>query len=262
MISNSVMIAMVVTIAVCFVTPAIVLAWLMIKKRARRMVIMFVFGAMARIAAIIIQLPVITMLNSLDGYTDMAKYIQIIISNIIYAGTVVLAITVLLQVIRKNGLNYNRAWTIFVGAAAVDMIVGTGISYFAKMTLATSINDGSIYNTYDNAEELVKGVNSITVSFCMADAVSAIATIFVSAAATLLILYGISNKKLEKTLSVVFAMEYINLVGGGIISTYTNPVFAMIFEFIMIVINLYVIIRISKKVDKLVIKPASMMQQV
>lgn len=260
MISGSINLGILFVVTISFFVPVVILMWLMIKRHAKMIIYMLLFGVFARIPGLIVQTIVLYGLDSIDGYTNIGFAVRSIINNTVYAAVCVVSIAVLLMILKKNGLTYNRAWTIAVGYSALDVIVATGLSYMMKMMNIALINDGSIYTKYGAAEaaSLVKDINNLTIGDCVNDAFGAVITIFISALCIIVLLYGLAKAKLLQAALISFFVIFIYRTGDSLITEYLGNKPACAFKLIVFIGIIGTMFRLQKNEKEMMIKPESM----
>lgn len=249
------------TISVCFFTPLAVIAWLMVKRKAKRIVFMLVFGVTSRAIGLIIQVPLLLMLGQIDGFTELPFWIYSTITGLVSAVVGVVGICIVLFLIKKNGLNYNRAATIGTGFAAVDIIVGTGMSYLAKLMLIPQIKDGSIYDNYSKDQSMTL-IDSITATSCIADALCVVVTMAVAILILLLLVYGMANGKFSNMVSISFAIECAYMILKSVVAHYFGIIVGIVVLVIMLIISVAGLVIMTRRQENMVIKPESMLHNV
>ena len=259
MLSDSQILCMMITITACFFTPMLLLMWLMVKRRARRIPYMLFFGVLLRIACLIIQFPLISLISKAFTDNDIKmKILGVFLNQLVYSLTLVLMSWALLELLRKNGLNFNRVWTISLGYSALEIMAGTGLSYIGKVILASSIKDGSIYDSYtkDEAQKLISEINELGTQVCIQDAISAIATVFMVAASMLIILYAMAKGKKNKLIILNLLAVSIKYIIDAMLSlTAIGALSGMVFNVMVIAAAIYLSFRMLKIEKEIMIKP-------
>ena len=260
MIAQSGLIGMLLAITICFFAPAAILFWLMVKKRTKMVLFMLIFGAITRIAGLIVQAFLVYCLDNIDGYMQMHLAIRIIISNIIYALIAVMTLAGLLLLLKKNGLTYARAWTISVGYSALEVMLGIGMSYSMKLINYAKIKDGSINDEYtkEQVAKLTEEISNTTFLGSINDGYGAVLTIIITALCVVLLLYGLSKDKLSNAITVTGAIIFVYQTVDKLVTTYAGNIASCVVKTLVLVAVLIVMKKLSAKEKEMMIKPQSM----
>lgn len=263
MISNSLILGMFLAITICFFTPVVVLMWLLLKRHAKRMIYMLMFGVIARVGVLFVQTFITFCLDSVDGYQKMSKAVLFLVNDALYSVIVVCAIYVILTLIRNDGLTFNRVVTMSVGFSTLGMIAGTGLSYFTKITNVVDINNGSIYSKYgeNGAQKIIDAITADTFLSCITDSYTTIAVMAVCSLCFVVVLYGMAKDKMRHAVSFTILCIFIQRFFTDSFVEYTNDVIVLLFDTLIIVSCLYVLVSIGKKEKEIMIKPRSMINK-
>lgn len=257
MYSQSFLLAVLITITACFFTPMLLLMWLMAKRRAKRVIFMLLFGVFARLACLIVQFPASKILNEISAIGDMGS---LLITQTIFGVTTVLVLWGMLRLLKKDGLNYNRVFTISLGFSALEVMVGTGMAYIARLMSIVSIQDGSIYEMYgsEEAAQIIDDIDSIGVIGAMMDASSAITTIFLMAAVILIVLFSMAKNKMKTIFPILMCGVVVKNIVSALIKLGTLGVLSIIFDLIVLGFSIVTIMKMMKIEKEIMIKPESM----
>ena len=257
MYSQGFFLAVLLTITICFFTPMLLLMWLMAKRRAKRVIFMILFGVLARVACLIVQFPASNILNKVLGEDAL---MSLIITQAIFGIATVLIMFGTLKILKKDGLNYNRVFTISIGFSALEVMVGTGMTYIARLMSIVSIQDGSIYEMYGNeqATQIIDDINSVGVSGAIMDLASVLATIFLSAAVMVLLLYIMAKNKMSSIFLVLITGVLIKYIISALLKWADFEIISIIFDLVIVVLSIIILKKLMKMEKEIMIKPKSM----
>ncbi len=257
MYSQGFLLAVLITITTCFFTPMLLLMWIMAKRRAKRVIFMLLFGVLARVACLIVQFPASKILSASLGEDNL---VSLIITQAIFGVATVLVMFGTLKILKKDGLNYNRVFTISLGYSALEVMVGTGMTYIARLMSVVSIQDGSIYEMYGNeqAAQIIDDINSIGISGAIMDSASALATIFLSVALMMCILYAMAKNRSGKVIPLACVGVLVKYTVSSLLKWSNLEVVSIIFDMVIVFISIFILIKLMKIEKEIMIKPKSM----
>ncbi len=261
MISNSVIAGILIAITACFFIPFALLTWLLVFRRAKRIIYMLIFGIIARAVTIFAQSFVVFTFDNIKGYDNLPYILRLTISDVIAGVLCIALLCILFAFIKSEGLNFNRAFTIAVGFGSVEAVAGTGISYYIMLVNAFEIRTQGVTDKFHEGQgaALFEKITSQSFMSGIAVALTVTTSILACAMAAQLILYGMVNNKEKLLACIAFAVMFISKFGTDVAGHYAGDAVTVIFDIIYIVIVVYALLRILKMEKSMVIKPRSML---
>lgn len=263
MVSQSLITAMGVMLSVCFVAPVVILMWLMLMRKAKNALFLFLIGLFAFIAGyLVLALPLKLIVTERSFYKEFQASHRILaqlLPSIDYATMVVGAILAFLIIMKSGGITFNRCLAFSVGFAGLSNIYFYGISYYTRLNIALNMKDGELAKHYPkaSAEEIKKledSVTSLKTSGMIALTVRELVYFVIIAAIVTALVYSVIVKKMVRitaaAFAYVFVFDFINEL---------NSIAGIIISVIMAVPAFILLYKINKEPKKVMIKPESML---
>ena len=267
MISTELLFSMVFALMTTFMAPVVVLMWLLIKKKARNALFLFLIGAMSFFAGyIVLVVPLEFFVFSKDAYQTFADkyyYLSGLISALDLSVAMVVPVIVFIYILKPGGITFNRCIGFSMGYYGIYNTYTYGIKYITNFTLIESIQNDTLAKKYPDASaeslmEIQESVTEVSAFKYLAEGAKQGVLYIIGIAIVLSIVYGIINKKIVpialKMFGYMFAWMYAyNLVEHYIHSAVTIPV--MIVGAIPAIL---IVKKISKNPKDVMIKPETM----
>lgn len=263
MLSNSIIIGMLVTITACFFAPVIMLFWLLIRRHAKRMIYMLLFGIIGRVLVVFVQLMIKRVLEEFESFNNLNGIIKILANDLIYMIIIIAVMIGLLYLLKPDGLTYNRVITISVGFSGVGILIGTGMTYLIKIANALSVKSGEIYNNYtkERADKIIESLSEESIIKCIFDAIASITIMMLFATVLVALLYALANNQMLKITLICSTTILVQKVLIDICNYYSKEVLGIILNIIVLAMSIFVLLLFQKKEKEMMIKPLSMINK-
>lgn len=263
MVSQNLITAIGVMLSVCFVTPVVILMWLMLMRKAKNALFLFLIGILAFIGGyLVLALPVrlaVTQRDFYKQYQASHRVVAQLLPSFDYALMVVGTILIFLLIMKSGGITFNRCLAFSVGYAGLSNIYFYGISYYTLLNIAMNMKDGTLAKHYpkasaDEIKKLEDSVTSLSVPGICAITVRELVFFIITAAVVTALVYAVIIKKPVRITAAAFAYVFV----FDLINSLTE-VTAMIVSLIMAVPAFLLLYKINKEPKKVMIKPESML---
>lgn len=267
MIDSGLMLSMVFALMTTFMVPVVVLMWLLVKKKAKSVLFLFLIGAMSFFAGyILLVVPFDFFIFSKETFTEFADKYNFISSLIIavdFGLAVIISMVAFMYILKPGGITFNRTVAYAMGFMGIYNMYSFGIKYISKFTMLESIQNDTLAEKYPNAspESLAQMKEEITgaSSFLyIAEAVRHVAFLTIGAGIALAIVYGIIQKKIVpevlKMLGYMIGCYYVYEVS----SHYIHPAVAIPVMVVATIPAVLIIKKFAKNPKEVMIKPEAM----
>ena len=267
MISTALLISMVFALMTTFMVPVVVLMWLLVKKKAKSVLFLFLIGAMSFFAGyILLVVPFDFFIFSKEAFTEFAdkyNFISSLITAVDFGLAVIISMVVFMYILKPGGITFNRTVAYAMGFIGIYNIYSFGIKYISKFTMIESIQNDTLAEKYPNAsaeslaqmKEDIIGVSSFQY---IAEGVRHMAFLVIGAGVALAIVYGIIQKKIVpaalKMLGYVVGCYYVYEV----IEHYVHPAVAIPVMVVATVPAVLIIKKFAQNPKEVMIKPEAM----
>ena len=267
MVSTTMIMSMILALMTTFMVPVAVLMWLLIKKKAKSVLFLFLIGAMSFFAGyILLVVPFEFFVFSKEAFIEFAnqyKLIAALITAVDFGLAVIASMVSFIYILKPGGITFNRMVAYAIGYFGIYNMYSFGIKYISKFTMIESIQNDTLAEKYPDAsaetlaqiKEDILGVSSVQY---IAESVRHAALLTIGSAVALTIVYGIIQKKIVpaalKMLGYVIGCCYAyDIVGHYVHLGATIPVML-----VAIIPAIIIIKKFAKNPKDVMIKPEAM----
>ncbi len=267
MISSVLTLSMTFALMTTFIVPVVVLMWLLVKKRAKSVLMLFAIGAMSFFAGhLALVVPLDFFIFSKEAFSDFSEnyyYLAGLIRALDTTFAMLVAIIGFMYILKPGGINFNRCISYAVGFFGLYNIYNYGIKYISKITILDAINAGTLEENYpdagkDTLDKMVEEITNDSPLYYVAEGLEHCFMIIVGLSIVFAIVYGMANKKIVpaalSSLGYLLVWNYARLLLGH----YTHPIIALLVIIALTLPAVYVIKKISQRPKDVMIKPESM----
>lgn len=259
--------SMIFALMTTFMAPVVVLMWLLIKKKAKSVLFLFLIGAMAFFAGyIVLVVPLEFFVFSKEAYNTFAQnhfYLSSLISTLDLSLAMVVPAIVFMYIIKPGGITFNRCIAFSVGYYGIYNAYSYGIKYITNFTLMESIQNDTLADKYPNAsaeslEEITKSITDASAFQYLAEGTKHVLLYAIGMAIVLSVVLGMINKKIVPVALKMFGYICVWIYAYNIVEHYIHPAAAIPVIVVGVIPAILTIKKISKNPKDVMIKPEAM----
>lgn len=267
MVSAGLLMSMFFALMSTFMVPVVVLMWLLIKKKARSVLFLFLIGAMSFFAGyIVLVVPFDFFIFSKEGFVAFAekyKYISALINAVDFGLAVMVAMIVFMYILKPGGITFNRTIAYATGFFGIYNIYAYGIQYISKFTMMESIQNGTLADKYPNAskesiEQMTEEITGASFLQYLAESVRHIVFLIIGMAIALAVVYGIIHKKIVPAALKMFGYIVVCYYLYEVVEHYVHPGVTIPVMALAVIPAILIIKKISKNPKDVMVKPEAM----
>ena len=267
MIDSGLMMSMIFALMTTFMAPVVVLMWLLIKKKAKSVLFLFLIGIMSFFAGYIaLFLPFDFFIYSKEPFTKFATdyyFAAWVINSFNLGVSVIVAMVVFIYILKPGGITFNRTVAYATGFFGIYNMYSFGIRYISNFMLMESIQNDTLAEKYSNAteealQEMERIVTEASPFQYISEGMRHVMFLVIGVAVALTLDYGIIQKKI-----VPAALKMLGYVTGsaylfGVISHYIHPGATIPFTVVACIPAILIIKKFAKNPKEVMIKPEAM----
>ena len=267
MVSTGLLLSMIFALMTTFMVPVIVLMWLLIKKKAKSVLFLFLIGAMSFFAGyILLVVPFEFFIFSKEAFTEFASkynFVASLITAFDFGVAVMVAMVVFIYILKPGGITFNRMVAYAVGFFGIYNMYSYGIKYITKFTMIESIQNDTLAEKYPDASaeslaQIKEDVLSVSSLEYIAQGVRHVALMIIGSAIAVTIVYAIINKKIVPAALKMFGYIVGACYAYDVVEHYVHPGATIPVMIVAVIPAILIIKKFAKNPKEVMIKPEAM----
>lgn len=160
MVSTTSIIAMVISMLLCFGTP--VFFFLLLRKRANKLLVPIVAGTSGFfLMQIIIRIPLLSVLKEYTGFYEVNIYLLAILLGSSAAIFETFGRVITVRLFMKDDTRLSAGIAHGIGHGGIEAILLVGITYITNLVFSVMINSGTFISVLGNTEVIIEAQNAL-----------------------------------------------------------------------------------------------------
>lgn len=267
MVSTGLLMSMIFALMTTFMAPVMVLMWLLVKKKAKSVLFLFLIGVMSFFAGyILLVVPFDFFVFSKEAFTEFAtkyNFLTSLITAVDFGLAVTIAMVVFMYILKPGGITFNRTVAYAMGFFGIYNMYSFGIKYISNFMMLESIQNDTLEQKYPNASQealldMKKKITDASAFQYISEGIRHAMFLIVGTALALTLVYGIIHKKIVpaalKMLGYIIGCYYVYEV----VEHYIHPGVAIPVMVAISIPAIMIIKRFAKNPKDVMIKPEAM----